>query len=101
MLPSQKREMLQHIPVVSCPTVGPVEPGGSRDKTGDKVTAWPGPCCSLLLPAVAAHDPAVRPLCSHLRSWLGLRAPGEGKLPAEREQVRAGVGGVMGQECPG
>lgn len=31
-------EMLQHIPVVSCPTMGPVKPGGSGDRTGDKMT---------------------------------------------------------------
>lgn len=41
MLPSLEREMLQHIPVVSCPTMRPVEPGGSRDRTGDKVNTWP------------------------------------------------------------
>lgn len=33
-----EREMLQHISVVSCSTMGPVEPGGSRDRTGDKMT---------------------------------------------------------------
>lgn len=72
MLPSLEREMLQHIPVVSRPTMGPVEPGGSRDRTGDKVTTWPGPCCSPLISAVPAPDPPVWPLRSHLRSWLGL-----------------------------
>lgn len=66
------REMLQHIPVVSCLTVGPVELGGSGDRTGDKVSTWPGPCCSRLVSAVPAPDPAVRPLRSHLRPWLGL-----------------------------
>lgn len=79
---------------------------GSGDRAGDKVTAWPGPCCSLLLSAVPAPDPPARPLRSHLRSRLGLRAPGGGKLPAKREQVRAAWrgGAVVGrwvQEHPG
>lgn len=33
-----EREMLQHVFVVSCPTTGPVEPGGSGDRIGDKMT---------------------------------------------------------------
>lgn len=68
-----EREMLQHIPVVSWLTMGLVEEaGGSGDRTGDKVTTWPGLCCSRLISAAPAPDPPVWPLGSHLRPWLGL-----------------------------
>lgn len=63
--------------------------GGGRGQVKGDHLAWPSLCCSRLVSAVPAPDPPARPLCSHLRSRLGLRAPGGGKLPAQREQVSA------------
>lgn len=45
---------------------------GVLGPSASPIMGLPIPCCSLLVPAVAAPDPPARPLCSHLRSRLGL-----------------------------